>query len=33
MNLKEQLNRIQEMMGVINEESNNTVKEKLERLI
>ena len=33
MNLKEQLNRIQEMMGIINKESNNTVKEKLERLI
>lgn len=33
MNLQEQLNRIQSMMGVINEESNNPVKEKLERLI
>ena len=33
MNLQEQINRIKSMMGVINEESNNTVKEKLERLI
>ena len=33
MKLQQTIRRIQSMMGVINEESNNPIKEKLERLI